>query len=392
MPNLLALLEEMPNASEFYADYWNRRPFVVRGGVSQDSMAGLITANELAGLAMEDAPLSRMVKTEGDQHGWSCRFGPFSELDFETAGDTDWSLLIQNVEQFHPGTSSLLRHFNFSPRWLMDDIMVSFSTPGGSVGPHLDSYHVFLVQGRGKRRWKVSQRPIEEEVYIEGLEMKVLASDFDGDEVEVSTGDVLYIPPRFGHQGTTTETSLTFSVGFLGPKLSELMNGYAQYLADAEDTDRRYVGDNLDSASGGFNISRDASDNIRSHLQSLLISEEFNQWLVEFFTASSHDNFGNYDQRDAPLNINEFSNSLDQGTGLTKPEYVKFAITASPSGEFFLGFDCHSFTLNESMFPLVQILMKEQVVSGESYPQLFDHPATVELLLELYNHQALEFI
>jgi 50S ribosomal protein L16 3-hydroxylase len=177
MHNRLVILDAMPSATVFYGRYWNRHPFVVRGAVQEDAMAGLITADELAGLSMEEAAQSRMVTTAGDRHDWSCSFGPFTEGDFKTAGDTDWTLLVENVEQFHPDTADLLRYFSFAPCWLMDDIMVSFSATGGSVGPHLDSYHVFLVQGQGKRRWKVGRQSIADEVYIEGLDLKVLKDD-----------------------------------------------------------------------------------------------------------------------------------------------------------------------------------------------------------------------
>jgi 50S ribosomal protein L16 3-hydroxylase len=391
MPDQIVILETMPSARDFYELYWNKKPFVVRGAISQDEISGYITPEELAGLSMEEVPRSRFIKTAGEHQDWSCGYGPFAEEDFATAGDKDWSLLIQNVEQFHPETAKLLRHFNFAPRWLLDDIMVSYSEEGGSVGPHLDTYHVFLTQGQGKRRWKISRTELKEEICIQGMDFKVLVDGFEGDEIEVSCGDVLYIPPRFGHEGVTTESALTFSVGILGPKLSELFSGYGQYLSEFEDMDKRYVAQGLGSDSAGFSISTSAVDHLRDSLTEQLNAKGFTQWLVEFFTESSHEDFGEYSERDDLLSADALEASLKEGAGLIKPEYVKFAITESSSGRFYLGFDTQSFAIDESLLSVIQLFMKEDMVSVESYPALLDHPATQEFLLELYNHQALEF-
>ena len=387
----LSILDAMPIPADFYQRYWNRQPFVVRAAIPENDLAALISADELAGLAMEDAPQSRMVKTAGDQQNWSCCFGPFSEEDFTTAGEKDWTLLIQNVEQFHPETGALLRHFNFTPRWLMDDIMVSYSEPGGSVGPHIDNYHVFLVQGQGKRHWKVGREAIYDETYIQGLEFRILEHGFEGDDVELSLGDVLYLPPRFGHEGTTLESALTFSVGFLGPKLSELMSSYGQYLAQFEDFDPRYVGDGLTTDSTGFQINVDAVDTIRDGLARNLNAKAFSQWLVEFFTENSHEDFGIYTEREDVLDPQAFKLKLQTKANLVKPEYVKMAATQARPGTFYLGVDSHSFLFDSSLFPWVQKFMKEEKVTTSISPDLLDDEQALGFLLELYNHQVLEF-
>ena len=391
MPNRIALLDTMPTASDFYNLYWNKCPFVIHGAIPDIGMHKLIAAEELAGLAMEEGVRARLVMTAGDQHEWSCRFGPFTEKDFENTGDVDWSLLVQNVEQFHPDTAKLLRYFDFAPRWLMDDIMVSFSAKGGSVGPHMDSYHVFLVQGQGSRRWKISNKPITNASYIEGLELEVLDSEFDGDEIEVHGGDVLYIPPKFAHEGITLDPSMTFSVGFLGPKMSELLNGYSQYLSEHEEIDQRYVGEGLKIDSSGFSIGEDAADTIQGSLNQHLNSKNFNQWLVEFFTESSHEDFGIYSEREELISADAFEQKLRSGAGLLKPEYVKFAITANASGAFYLGFDSQSFVLEGGFLPLIQKFMSEIAIYLKNEPDYLNNPAVLEILLELYNHQGLEF-
>ena len=396
MSNQMVILDALPDAAEFYSRYWNKRPFVARAAIPTDIMAGLITGDELAGLSIEDGPQSRMIKTAGKHQDWSCNFGPFSEEDFTQTGDKDWSLLVQNIDQFHPETASLLGYFNFAPRWMMDDIMVSYSAPGGSVGPHVDSYHVFLVQGQGKRSWKVGHAPLEHETYIEGLELKVLKEDIDGDEVEVICGDVLYLPPRFAHEGTTLDDALTFSVGFLGPKLSELYISYGQYLSELEENDHRYVGQDLDASSAGFTISPAAVDTLNTSLSRQLDTPNFTQWLVEFFTEATHEDFGTYALRDDSLTLQDFEDALKGGAAIFKPPYVKFALSYITSdltdNSICLGVENHSYILNNTMKPLVHNLMNEATLNTTISPELFNLPANLDFLLELYNHQALEFI
>ena len=391
MSNTLKTLDHLPSAAEFYEHYWNKCPFVVKGALVDHMTDGLITADELAGLSMEVGPRSRLVKTAGKYHDWSCSFGPFENNDFTSLGDSDWCLLVQNVEQFHPDTARLLRCFNFAPRWLMDDVMVSYSTTGGSVGPHFDSYHVFLVQGQGKRRWTVSNAPITDEIYIKGLDVRVLDCQIDGDEIEMTLGDVLYLPPNFAHEGTTLDPALTFSIGFLGPKMSELFSAFAQYIGENKDLDNRYMGTGLGIDSAGFEISRGAVDHLQSQFGGYLNSKVFTQWLVEFFTESSHQDLNDYILRDNVMDADTFGTELRLGKSLNKPEYVKFVITTFKNGRFCLGFDSHSFAVDETVFPVIQTLMKEQPINLLTYPKVLGEPDTRKLLIELYNHHALEF-
>ncbi len=388
----LKTLDQMPSVAEFYDIYWNKCPFVVKGAFADQVIDRLISANELVALSMEVEPRSRLVKTKGKNHDWSCSFGPFKDDDFASIGNVDWCLLVQNVEQFHPDTAHLLTHFNFAPRWLMDDVMVSYSATGGSVGPHVDGYNVFLVQGQGKRHWTVSNAPITDEIYIEGLEIKILDCQVDGAEIEVTSGDVLYLPPNFAHKGTTIDPALTFSVGFLGPKMSEMFSAFAQYIGEKENLDTRYLGEGLSIESAGFEISHVAVNHLQSQLGDYLNSKLFTQWLVEFFTESSHHDLHIYNLREDQMDVASFDKELRLGSSLKKPEYVKFVITKFESGGFCLGFDSHSFTVSESVFPMIKTLMKEQPINLLTYPNMLDQLDTRKLVMELFNHNALEFI
>jgi 50S ribosomal protein L16 3-hydroxylase len=385
MSSSLATLDALPSVVDFYAQYWNKRPFLVRGTIDQAVMDRLITPDELAGLSMEETARARMVSRQD----WACLFGPFTEEDFNTAGKPPWSLLVQNVEQFHPDTATLLRAFNFAPRWLMDDVMVSFSTTGGGIGGHVDSYHVFLVQGQGLRSWTISHEPVIDEECIDGLDLKILKAPVDGNTVEVASGDVLYIPPHFAHEGTTLDDALTFSVGFLGPKLSELYDAYGQYLADHDALDPRYTGDGLNADSSGFILSTDAVEYLRDQLSDSLRMPAFSEWLASFFTGSTSEDATQDGERDDSLSLAAFTETLQAEASLIKPAYVKFALTPSDKGTYSLGFNHKTFDINDDALVVILSLMKEDALTTKGMPALLDH---LDLLCALYNDQALEFI
>jgi len=386
------ILGKMPTADEFYGNYWHQRPFVARNAISSPHLSDLITGDELAGLSLEESAQSRIVTSSGDVPDWSCRYGPFTETDLHALQGGNWSLLVQNVEQFHPDTAVLLRYFDFAPRWLIDDIMVSYSSIGGSVGPHLDSYHVFLVQGTGCRRWTVSDLPLSEPVFVAGTDLRILDGPFSGQTIEVTEGDVLYIPPGFAHEGNSLVESMTYSVGFLGPKMSDLFGGYGQYLAERERQDARYTGRGLDIGSAGFVIDLPVVTHLREILTSQFDSVDFGRWVTTFFTQSSHEEFGSFDLRLEPMTASDFVGRLRRGESLIKPAYVKFAVSGFRKDGFWLAVDGQGFDLEQDLFPVIKQLMSEDPTCPQSLSHLLKKPEKINPLLDLYNHNVLEFV
>jgi len=326
------ILNKFPNIDEFYNKYWGKKPFIVRNAIDKNIFNTLIDGDSLAGLALEEDIKSRLVISEPENNKWACHHGPFDEDKFSTLEDSNWSLLVQNVDQYHPETSQLLEAFNFSPLWLMDDIMVSYSTVGGSVGPHTDSYHVFLVQGKGKRKWKISHDIIENEEHLDNIELLVLKDGFEGSETEVSIGDVIYIPPHFGHEGVTTEEAMTFSVGFLGPKLSEMMAEYSHYLEQRPELNKRYTGQGLDPSSAAFSIAPTAINSIGNHLIDTIEDNSFSTWMAEYFSTSTHDEYHSSDSEKDDIDSADLLNYLKDGSMLYRPEHIKIAMTESDNG------------------------------------------------------------
>lgn len=325
------ILNEFPEINEFYKTYWGKKPFIVKGAIKPDIFDSLIDGDGLAGLSLDEDVKSRLVITEPNNR-WKCYHGPFQEDKFSTLGDSNWSLLVQNVDQFHPPTAQLLKSFNFSPRWLMDDIMVSYSTVGGSVGAHMDSYHVFLVQGKGKRKWKVSDHSLEGKEIIDNSDLQIFKDGFEGLEAEVSIGDVIYIPPYFGHQGITKEESLTFSIGFLGPKLSEILSEYSYFLENNPELNKRYTGQGLNSDSAKFSITPNAINMVQESLVEVIKDDQFSAWIAGYFSTSTHDEFHNMNVEEDIISSANLLKSLKKGQYLRRPEHVKIAATKSTDG------------------------------------------------------------
>jgi len=211
--------------AQFLAQYWQKKPVVIRQGISDFNDP--ISPDEFAGLAMEEQVESRLVWQQDGE--WQAAHGPFE--DYSHLGDKDWSLLIQGVDHWDEQVAELIRPFRFMPNWRIDDVMVSFATPGGGVGPHMDNYDVFIIQGSGKRHWQVGSNEEHKEVVAHSalLHVEKFAPIID---VELLPGDILYIPPGFPHQGIALENSMSFSVGFRTSSKTSLMSNFADFLID----------------------------------------------------------------------------------------------------------------------------------------------------------------
>ncbi|PCJ98100.1 MAG: hypothetical protein COA45_08075 [Zetaproteobacteria bacterium] len=385
------ILDTFPSAEEFYKTYWGKKPFIVRKFIDPVLMESFVDGDIMAGLALEEDIKSRIVTNDPSGRKWECEHGPFDESRFSELGERDWSLLVQNVEQYHTDTAKLLEYFHFSPRWLLDDIMVSYSAPGGSVGPHTDSYHTFLIQGIGVRKWKLSADPVMDKNYIQGMDIKVLQNGFKGDEFEVRMGDVIYIPPHFGHEGVTLETAMTFSVGFLGPKMSEMMTEYAAYLEEVESRDKRYLGAGLGVDSGAFSVSLQEQDTIRNGLISAIQSDDFSLWMAQYFSTPTYADIEDIELCADPLDEADILDALQKGSVLYRPEHIKLSITTSSNGALHLAVYGQVVSSSLEHKALIESMNCNETISRENLDDLGDRHAVITLITQLYNLDVLSF-
>lgn len=386
------ILDQFPPIDEFYARYWGKRPFIVKGAIAAHLFERFIDGDGLAALSMEEDVRARLITTKENsgELEWACEHGPFSEEVFAHLGEENWSLLVQNVEQYHVETAELLNCFSFAPRWLVDDIMISYSARGGSVGPHTDSYHVFLVQGIGKRQWKVGNAPAYKNDLAEDLEFRVFKDGFDGTEYTMEIGDVLYIPPHFAHEGTTLDTAMTFSVGFLGPKLSELFIEYGQFLEQLEeDANPRYSGDGLTPQSQNAALSDTARHDITNDMNAALSAPAFSEWLAHYFSSPTHCGVDDMDMdADAKaIDVDALINRLSSGATLKRNHYVRcvFVDGTHPS----LSIYGRMIDIASVAPKAVRAILNADEINQDDVNE--NDKDVINLLVDLYNHDAFAF-
>lgn len=210
----------------FLARHWQRRPLVVRGAIP--AFRDPVTVTDLFRLASRADAETRLVRRSARK--WTLAHGPFSRAALGEMPDSRWTLLVQGVNHFVPAVDRLMRGFAFASYARLDDVMVSYAAPGGGVGPHVDSYDVFLLQGTGRRRWRIG-RPRAHHLRARAP-LKILADFRPEQEWVLEAGDLLYLPPGWAHDGTALAPSLTYSIGFRAPDAQELAVGYLQFLED----------------------------------------------------------------------------------------------------------------------------------------------------------------
>jgi 50S ribosomal protein L16 3-hydroxylase len=225
------------STTAFLKRYWQRRPLLIKGAFP--AFRDPITPEELAGLACEAEADARLVFTRNKT--WDLKVGPFDERDFTSLPARNWTLLVQAVDQWVPGVRDLLSSVAFIPNWRVDDVMISYATPNGGVGPHFDYYDVFLVQGQGSRIWKTGQHCGERDLLRTGSGLKLLKEFHTEQEWLLEPGDVLYVPPGIAHWGVSRDNSLCYSIGFRAPALGDMLLGFGDFLADSIPADQRFT-------------------------------------------------------------------------------------------------------------------------------------------------------
>lgn len=227
--------------AQFMRRHWQKKPLLVRQAIPQ--FKPLLSRAELFRLASQEGVESRLIVHS--KTGWRMKQGPFGGRGLPALSQPGWSLLVQGVDLHHHQAHALLQNFRFVPDARLDDLMISFATDGGGVGPHFDSYDVFLLQASGQRRWKISQQ--KDLTLQAGVPLKILQNFEPEEEFLLEAGDMLYLPPRYAHDGLAevgdtkngrAQDCMTYSIGFTAPAKRELAGELLHRLAEfSEDND-----------------------------------------------------------------------------------------------------------------------------------------------------------
>ena len=211
---------------QFMQRHWQKKPLLVRGAIP--SMQPLLGRDALFALAGQEGVESRLVAQAAK--GWQMRRGPFARRSLPPLSRPAWTLLVQGVDLHLDSAHALLGQFRFVPDARLDDLMISYASDGGGVGPHFDSYDVFLLQAQGRRRWRIGRQ--RDFTLQEGVPLKILAHFEPEEEHVLEPGDMLYLPPRWAHDGVAQGECQTYSIGFRAPAQAGLARELLERLAE----------------------------------------------------------------------------------------------------------------------------------------------------------------
>ncbi len=270
------------DAAAFLRDDWQKRPRLIRGAWA--AWANPLAPDELAGLACEDGVSARIVE---QRRRPKVSHGPFKAKRFAKLGDKPWTLLVDAVDRVVPAVAALLPPFAFVPNWRIDDVMVSYAVDGGGVGPHFDRYDVFLIQGLGRRRWRIGGPCDAATARLPHDDLNLLADFVPFDEFVLDPGDMLYLPPGIAHDGVAVgDNCMTYSIGFRAPARSELIAHWCDHLLATLDDDDRYVDADMAVQANPGEIGALAIDRLRELVVARLADRAaFARWFGAYTTA-----------------------------------------------------------------------------------------------------------
>ncbi|MDF1693477.1 MAG: cupin domain-containing protein [Zhongshania sp.] len=292
---------------QFLDEVWQRKATLIKGALPNFNCP--LDGNDLAGLACEEGIDSRIIIETND--GWELRNGPFDEAEFATLPKNKWTLLVQSVDHYLPDLADVLAEFRFIPRWRTEDIMVSYATDGGNVGPHYDQYDVFLIQASGQRRWKIGGHCGPDTPLHPHPQLKLLQEFNTESEYLLKAGDILYVPPGVAHWGVAEgDDCMTLSVGFRAPSEAELFSDFGDEVASFLDASQRYRDPALNASSNTGEISSE----VHKHVKALLLKQLDNDALIARWFGSMMTRVDDREELAGDhLDFDEFQLALDDG-------------------------------------------------------------------------------
>lgn len=316
-----AKLSDNFDPGRFLRDCWQKAPLQLADALVD--FKDPISLEQLMALSFEDDSDARLVFTESAGTPWAVRYGPFAPQDFESLPQYGWTLLVRHVDKLLPEVAALRATFRFIPDWRIDDVMVSYAVEEGSVGPHIDQYDVFLLQGDGRRRWEID--PDADTATRDDTEMEVLKAFHASREWIQECGDLLYLPPGIAHFGTAIDPGFTYSIGFRAPSSAELLAGWFEHLLADAKQDVRYQDPDLDATTQPGKLTRSALDQIESLLKKGLSAEDdaMQRWFGGWITAD--DEVGSPEPPSKPIGLERLQRQLAANRHLIRHPKTRIA-------------------------------------------------------------------
>ena len=376
--------------TDFLNEHWQTKPLVVHDALPD--FRSPLSPEELAGLACEDGVESRLVLEEGGAYPWELRQGPFTVETFQTLPEDRWTLLVQEVDRLLPDVARLLDRFAFLPRWRIDDVMVSYAPTGGTVGPHIDNYDVFLIQGAGHRRWEIGHTPVNDETILPDLDLRMLA-DFTPDATHVmGPGDLLYLPPRVAHHGVAADDDcMTYSVGFRAPSHRDWVADFLQHALEQMDPDARFADPDRAPVEHPGALPEADREQVRSLLRGLVADDgALDRWFGQFVTRPPRDRMAY--PLEEPWVPDALADALRNGATLQHgtASRLAFQMHDDETATLFANGTAHA--LDDETTPLAPLLCDRDVCPGADLVPHLDTRAVRTVLTTLVNDGVLDVI
>ena len=373
------------DSDHFLRDFWQKKPLLIRN--AWRSWSNPLEPNELAGLACEEEVESRLVVNQSG--AWEVEHGPFAEERFGGLGKQGWSLLVQAVDLYVPEVAALLEPFRFVPNWRIDDVMVSYAVDGGGVGPHFDQYDVFLVQGLGRRRWRIGGHCNRNSKLQPNDELRLLA-DFDAvEEWILEPGDILYLPPGIAHEGVAVGADcMTYSIGFRAPSRGELIAHWSEHLGDDLEDEDRYSDPDLRTQDNPGEISPEALARLHDMVtEKMLDRDSFARW---FGLHSSAPKYPHLDWRpEESVTVAHMRERLARDPTLRRNPASRFSFMRQAGGRLLLFADGECFECGEQAAQLAEQICGRDSIAVD--PDLAKSGSAMALIVELFNQGSIAF-
>jgi 50S ribosomal protein L16 3-hydroxylase len=298
-------------------------------------------------------------------------------------------LLVQAVDQYVPQVAALIEPFRFIPNWRIDDVMVSYATDQGGVGPHFDQYDVFLVQGLGKRRWQIGALCDQTAELLPHDDLRLLANFEASDEWILEPGDILYVPPGVAHDGVAVgDDCMTYSIGFRAPSRSELIGGWSDHLLERLQDDDRYGDPDLQAQKNPGEISEMAIARLHAMVtEKMLDRAAFARWFGQYNSTPKNPDV---DWRpEAPIQIEVLREMLAADAPLRRNPAGRFSFIRHDAGAVLLFVDGQCFECAQETAALAEILCAQDRITID--PGLIKSDSAMTLIVQLFNEGNVAF-
>lgn len=361
----------------FMEEYWQKKPLLIRQAFADFKTP--ITADELAGLACEEDVDSRIVMEKDGEHPWFPIFGPMSDEIYGSMPETHWTLVVNDMEKYLPELAWIVDRFRFIPEWRLDDLMISYAADAGSVGPHVDLYDVFLLQGEGRRRWQISTQPVTEDNQIEETPLRIQKDFTAEEEWIVEPGDMIYLPPGVSHHGVSLGESLSYSIGFRATSHADMASDFINHITNNLSPQLTYRDPDQSIQEHSNEIKPDALERVTEIFKQYLRPDhpELQRWFGRFVSDTKSDVITEPEQEvDSIEELQQLAN-----TGILKRHTAsRFAFVQNPENTL-LFVDGEDYEVNAEF---AKALCKQREINLDELLSIANEDESA-FVLELYN-------